>query len=391
MKLKLIIFSILLSFSWQGVFSQSVTRLGQDLESLNAISTGVPFLLISPDARSGAMGDVGVATSPDANSAHFNASKYAFIEDDFAINISYIPWLRNLVGDINFSNISAHKRIDDRQTVAVSLMYFSLGSIAFRDITGEKIKDYNPNEFATDFSYAIKLHENISGAIALRWIHSNLTGGFSQSGSSPSHSANAFAGDVSAFYTNDIQLGGMDSKLNAGLNISNLGTKLSYSDDAYQEFLPANFKIGSALTLEIDDHNSIMVSADINKLLVPTPQMVIIDENGDEIIGGKDNNVSVPAGVFQSLYDAPYGMSEEMQEVMYSFGAEYWYNNMFALRTGYFHEHENKGNRKYLTFGLGMKMNVFNLDFAYLVPPSGKNNPLANTLRFTIGFNLSGE
>jgi len=268
-------------------------------------------------------------------------------------------------------------------------MYFSLGEIAFTDVAGTKIKDYNPNEFSFDLAYALKLHENISGGVALRAVHSNLTGGFAQAGSAPTHPGNAYAGDVSAFYTNDIRLGGKQTTVSGGLNISNLGTKISYSDDAYQEFLPANLRLGAALTMEIDDYNKFMFAADLNKLLVPTPQIVIVDEDGNEVVGGMDNNVSVPTGVFNSFYDAPYGFNEEMQELMYSVGMEYWYNNMFAMRAGYFNEHENKGNRKYFTFGLGMKMNVFNLDFAYLVPPAGRNNPLANTLRFTLGFNMS--
>jgi len=312
------------------------------------------------------------------NSIHWNTAKYAFTDQDFALNISYIPWLRNLVGDINFSNLSGYARIDKNQTIGLSLMYFSLGNITFTDIAGERIRDYRPNEFSVDLGYALKLHENFSGGVALRYIRSNLTGGISQS-STPTHPGNAVSGDISAFYTNDIEVSGRKSNLSAGLNISNLGTTISYSDDAYQEFLPANLRIGAAFTVELDSYNTIMVSADLNKLLVPTPPLLGPDTtaDGELVVHGEMPEDAVAAAVFQSFGDAPAGTKEELREIMYSAGMEYWYNKQFALRAGYFHEHETKGNRKYFTF-------------AYLVPAAGRQNPLANTLRFTLGFNFKG-
>lgn len=372
---------ILLLMSAQS-FAQ-VTQLGQEL---NAITTGVPFLVIAPDARAGAMGDAGVATSPDANSIHWNPAKYAFIEEDFSLNVSYIPWLRQLVNDINFSNISGAYRIDDNQVLGFSLMYFSLGEIAFTDVSGQFIRDFNPNEFSLDLAYALKLHKNLSGGIAFRYIHSNLTGGIAPQGSEPTHPGNAVGADISAFWTKKIKMEDKEGNLSLGFNISNLGSQISYSDDTYREFLPANLRIGAAYTIELDDYNAITVTADINKLLVPTPPEY--DSTGTVIVDGLDPNVSPITGAFQSFYDAPDGFPEEMHELMYSVGLEYWYAKQFAIRAGYFDEHRTKGNRKYFALGVGMKLNVLSLDFAYLVPTAGRQNPLANTLRFTIGFNF---
>jgi len=383
--LSIVIFTFLLSYS---SFSQIVTQIGQEL---NAITTGVPFLTISPDARSGAMGDAGVASSPDANSIHWNPAKYAFIDQDISLNLSYIPWLRNLVSDINFQNISGSYRLSDNQTVAASLMYFSLGDITFTNIAGTKIRDFRPNEFSLDAAYALKLSKNMSGGIAFRYVHSNLTGGIPAGGSgSPTKPGNAVAGDISYFYTKDVKLEDKTGTFNFGVNVSNLGSKISYSDDAYyDDFLPANLRVGASYKLDLDEYNSITAMVDINKLLVPTPQLLVKDDNGDVIDTlGIPDDVSVPVGIFHSFYDAPAGFSEEMHELMYSVGFEYWYINQFAIRAGYFDEHGTKGNRKYFTMGVGIKLNVLNFDFAYVVPTAGRQNPLANTLRFTLGLNL---
>ncbi|MEA2042955.1 MAG: type IX secretion system outer membrane channel protein PorV [Bacteroidota bacterium] len=383
---KITVLSILMFFiATFTVKGQNSNKLGQEL---NAITTGVPFLLIAPDARAGAMGDVGVATTPSPNSMHWNPAKYAFIEEDVSFNISYIPWLRNLVQDINFSNISGSYKISENQAFGLSLMYFTLGNITFTDMSGSTIRDFNPNEFSIDAAYALKLHKNFSGGIALRYIHSNLTGGISTQGSAPTHPGNAFAGDISMYYTKPMEINGANANLSFGINVSNLGTKITYSD-TYYEFIPANFKIGTAFTYEMDDYNKVTVAFDVNRLLVPTPPRLdpLVQ---DSIIAGMDDNVSVPVGVFQSFYDAPGGFGEEMRENMYSLGFEYWYNNLFAVRMGYFHEDQTKGNRKYFTTGMGLMLNVFSLDFAYLFPTAGSNNPLANTLRFTLGFNFNG-
>ncbi len=386
---KLLIFAVLIALSGN-FFAQTTTLIGQEL---NAITTGVPFLTIAPDARSGAMGDAGVASSPDANSIHWNPAKYAFIEQDISLNLSYIPWLRNLVKDINFQNLSGSYRLDKNQTIAASLMYFSLGSIDFTNEFGDIIvPGYKPNEFSLDIAYALKLSKNMSGGIAFRYVHSNLTGGIPAGGSgTATKPGNAVAGDISMFYTKDVKLENKDGKFNFGLNISNLGSKISYSEDNYyDDFLPANLRIGASYTVELDEYNKITAMLDINKLLVPTPQLVVKDNDGNVIDTlGMDNNVSVPVGIFHSFYDAPGGFKEEMHELMYSAGFEYWYINQFAIRAGYFDEHGTKGNRKYFTMGIGVKLNVLNFDFAYVVPTAGRQNPLANTLRFTLGFNMA--
>ncbi|NPA45388.1 MAG: type IX secretion system outer membrane channel protein PorV [Chlorobi bacterium] len=388
LKKSIVIFIILLNLSYINTYAQ-VYANGQEL---NAITTGVPFLTIAPDARSGAMGDAGVATSPDANSIHWNPAKYAFIEDDITLNLSYIPWLRNLVNDINFQNISGSYRINENQVIGGSLMYFSLGSMDFTNEIGTVlVQDANPNEFSLDLAYALKLSENMSGGIALRYIHSNLTAGFSQPGSAPTKAGNAVAGDISFYYKKALNLENKNGEFSFGVNISNLGSKISYSSDAYyDDFLPANLRIGAAYKLELDEYNSITATLDINKLLVPTPPVYGPDTTatGELVMHGYDDDVSVPVGVFQSFYDAPGGFSEEMHELMYSVGLEYWYINQFAVRGGYFDEHETKGNRKYFTLGIGVKLNILNFDFAYVIPTAGRQNPLANTLRFTLGINL---
>lgn len=380
--------TVLLSFSVT-VFSQSVTILGQQL---NAITTGVPFLTIAPDARSGAMGDAGVASSPDANSIHWNPAKYAFIDQDISLNLSYIPWLRKLVNDINFQNLSGSYKLNDSQVLAASLMYFSLGDIQFTNIAGEPIGNFKPNEFSVDVAYALKLSKNLSGGIAFRYVHSNLTSGIPAGGSgTPTKPGNAVAGDISMFYTKDVKLENKNGKFNFGLNISNLGSKISYSEDNYyDDFLPANLRIGASYSVDLDDYNSFTAMLDINKLLVPTPQLIVKDDDGNtDTLGRYSTDVSVPVGIFHSFYDAPGGFKEKMHELMYSAGLEYWYMKQFAIRAGYFDEHATKGNRKYFTMGIGVKLNVLNFDFAYVVPTAGRQNPLANTLRFTLGFNLA--
>jgi len=387
---KLFIVAVVIGSFSVNIFSQSTTLIGQEL---NAITTGVPFLTIAPDARSGAMGDAGVASSPDANSIHWNPAKYAFIDQDVSLNLSYIPWLRNLVKDINFQNLSGSYKLSDNQVIAASLMYFSLGSIDFTNEFGDIIvPGYRPNEFSLDVAYALKLSKNLSGGIAFRYVHSNLTGGIPAGGSgSATKPGNAVAGDISMFYTKNIKLENKNGKFNFGLNISNLGNKISYSEDKYyDDFLPANIRVGASYTLELDDYNTITAMLDINKLLVPTPQLIVKDNDGNPIDTlGLDNDVSVPVGIFHSFYDAPGGFKEEIHELMYSAGLEYWYMKQFAIRAGYFDEHGTKGNRKYFTMGIGVKLNVLNFDFAYVVPTAGRQNPLANTLRFTLGFNMA--
>lgn len=351
----------------------------------NSIQTAAPFLLIAPDARSGAMGDAGVAISSDANSLHWNPAKLAFVEKQTGFAVSYTPWLRNLVPDIDLGYLSVYHRLDDRNTIGGSLRYFSYGSIQLTDNNQQDIGIYSPNEFAIDGTFARQFGENFSLGTAIRYIRSSLSNG--QFNGQEIRPASALAADVSAYLRKGTMLLGTDAELAFGVNISNIGTKVNYSDAAEKSFLPTNLKLGGASTFNIDDLNKFTVALDINKLLVPTNP--IIDEDGN-IISGKDPNRSVPSGIFGSFSDAPGGFSEELHEISYSLGTEYWYNQQFAVRAGYFYEHPTKGDRQYLTLGAGLKYNVFNLDFAYLVANQQKS-PLAQTLRFSLIFNFEAK
>lgn len=354
--------------------------------NLNTITTAVPFLLISPDSRSGAMGDVGVATSPDATSMHWNPAKMSHTEDNIGISVSIVPWLRELVPDINLQYIGGYYKLNNNEAIGYELRYFSLGDITFTDNTGNVIGQYKPNEFAIGSGYSRKLSRNFSIAISGRYIYSNLTGGQS-AGGTETVAGKSIAADVAAFYTKDIRIAKQDSDLSIGMNISNIGNKISYTETVVRDFIPINLRLGTDLTTNFDQYNKMSFALDFNKLLVPTPPLY--NEDGD-IIAGKDPEVSVVSGIFQSFGDAPDGFREEMREINISAGVEYWYDNQFALRAGYFHEHDTKGGRQYLTFGSGVKYNVFALDFSYLVSTSniGGTNPLANTMRFTLIFDL---
>jgi hypothetical protein len=353
---------------------------------LNTITTAVPFLLIAPDSRSGAMGDVGVATSPDANSMHWNPAKLAFTSEDMGASMSYVPWLRALVPDINLSYISGYKKLDDNQAVGLELRYFSLGDITFTDILGTTIGQYKPHEFALGSSYARKLSDQFSLAISGRYIYSNLTGG-QYAGGIQTVAGQSIAADIAGFYNKPIRIASKDMYLALVWNISNIGNKISYSETSVRDFIPINLRLGSSLGTDIDDYNKISLAFDINKLLVPSPA----DYNDGKKVAGMDPDVAVVSGIFQSFWDAPGGTKEEFREINYSVGSEYWYNDQFAIRAGYFHEHNTKGGRKFFTFGSGLKYNVFILDFSYLVNASqaiSGNNPLANTMRFSMTWNL---
>jgi hypothetical protein len=393
--MKRVVLGLLTVLSVSQINAQS--DLNRGALQLNTITTAVPFLLIAPDSRAGALGDAGVATSPDANSIHWNPAKMAFIDKEMGVSISYSPWLRKLVPDISLSYVSIYKKLGDDQTIGGSLRYFSLGDIKFTDETGNALGDFRPAEFAVDIAYARKLGNRFSGGIAARYIYSNLTGGIDVSGAG-TRAGTSFAVDVSGFYTNeDAELFGQDVIFNAGINISNIGAKISYTDDANKDFIPINMKIGQSLAFVLDDYNSIAIITDVNKLLVPTPPIYATDDQGKPIYdpvtdeqvieSGKDPNVGIMAGMMQSFSDAPGGFSEELKEYNLSAGLEYWYNKQFAVRTGYFHEHLTKGNRKYVTLGAGLKMSVFSIDFSYLIAMT-QNNPLANTMRFSLMFNF---
>jgi len=366
--------------------------------NLNTITTAVPFLLISPDSRSGAMGDVGVATTPDASSMHWNPAKLSFTRDDIGISVSIVPWLRELVPDINLQYIGGYYKLNENEAIGYELRYFSLGDITFTDISGNVIGQYKPNEMAIGSAYSRKLSRNFSLAISGRYIYSNLTGGQS-AGGTETVAGQSIATDVSTFYTKPISIANKKSDLSFGMNISNIGNKISYTETITRDFIPINLRLGTDLTTKMDDYNKISLSFDLNKLLVPSPPLY---NNDGEMIAGKDPNVAVVEGMFQSFGDAPGEIDEngnpvsgsvfreEMREINISAGLEYWYANQFALRAGYFHEHDTKGGRKYLTFGSGVKYNVFALDFSYLISTSniGGTNPLANTMRFTLVFDL---
>lgn len=356
-------------------------RIGSGL-----IITGVPFLLISPDARSGSMGDVGAALSPDANSTHWNPAKLAFMPDKSGVSLSYSPWLKGLgIPDINLAYLSGYYRLDDRNTIGASLRYFSLGNITLTDVGGIEQGTLSPNEFALDGTLARQFGENFSLGTAIRFIYSNLGNNVGVSGQQ-NKPGTALAADVSAYFKNETYLLGSDARVALGLNISNIGNKISYSSGGQKIFIPTNLKLGTAATF-LSELSEFTVAFDINKLLVPTPP---IRNAEGKVVSGKDDDRSVPAGIFGSFGDAPGGFSEELQEINYSLGMEYWYNKQFALRTGYFYENPNKGNRQYLTLGAGLRYNVFNIDFAYLLANQQKS-PLANTLRFSLVFNFAAK
>jgi hypothetical protein len=373
-------------------------------DQINTITTAVPFLLITPDSRAGGMGDVGVASSTDINSIHWNPSKLAFADKKMGIGVSYTPWLRALVPDINLAYLSGYYKTKKSGTIGASLRYFSLGDITFTDNNGNQIAQFRPNEFAVDVAYATKLSDNFSAGGAVRFVNSNLTGGALVEGSA-THPGRSIAVDISALYRKDkIKLGDKKAIVAIGLNISNIGSKMSYSDRGGKDnadFIPINLRLGGSLTINIDDYNSIALMADVNKLLVPTPPIykhnvdsagkdlgVAYDiDNNPIILAGKDPNRGVAEGIFGSFNDAPNGSKEELREINYSVGMEYWYNKLFAVRVGYFYEHPTKGNRQYFTLGAELKYNVFGLDFAYLIPTQ-QRNPLENTLRFTLSFDF---
>ena len=354
----------------------------------NYISTAVSFLTITPNSRAGAMGDAGVATSPDVNSMHWNPAKFAMIDGNYGVSASYTPWLRDLVDDMSISYLTGYYRLDKNQVLGASLRYFSLGEIAFLERADDIPVAQNPNEWAFDIAYSRKLSDELSGGIAFRYIRSDLTQSQFVAGQE-TQAGNAFAADVSVYYQHEFRRNRRDMVWSWGINISNIGSKISYTNDDEKEFIPTNLKLGTALKMELDRYNSLTIAADMNKLLVPTPNNGSLEEgeNGGVIVGSETSDKSVVGGIFSSFSDAPGGMGEEFKEIAWSLGLEYWYQEQFALRGGYYYEHEDKGNRKYFTAGLGVKLNMFDLDFSYLIPTT-QNNPLKNTLRFSLTANL---
>ena len=356
------------------------------VQPINVVTTAVPFLRISPDARSGGMGDLGVATSPDANSGLWNIGKVAFNESKGGISASYTPWLKQLVNDVYLTSIAGYYKFDENQALSSSLRYFSLGDIQFTDGTGQSIGSYRPREFGFDIGYSRKLSKQNGIGVALKYINSNLAGGTVTSGATYK-AGNAVAADIAYYHDGKSDVG---NGWTWGVALTNLGSKIAYTDNADQrDFIPANLGIGGTYNKNFNTQNKITVGIDINKLLVPTPPVEPYTQ------ADLDNyrSQSVISSWFTSFADAPGGFSEELKEFQVSLGAEYWYNNQFALRVGYFYEDKTKGNRRYFTMGLGLKYNLFGLNFSYLLPSgSGVNqNPLSNTLRFSIMFDLDGS
>ena len=366
-------------------------------DMFNPVLTGVTSLTIAPDSRAGAMGDVGAATDPDVNSQYWNPAKYPFAISPAGFSLAYTPWLRQLVSDIDLANLVGYYRLGDYQAVSGSLTYFSLGDVYADNLV------IQPYEMAVDFAYSRMLSETFSASVGLRFIHSDLQYNYDED-ITPGQ---AFAADISFFYSNYVMLGRRECILNFGLNASNIGSKISFDGGNTNQFIPTNLRLGTSLMIPVDEYNTFSISADVNKLMVPTKpsyRQFLNEEFGEEfeddsysyaseyqswLDASGYNDVSPISGIFQSFADAPGGLREELQEIYWGVGVEYAYNNQFFLRGGYHYENEYKGNRKYFTLGTGFKMNVFSLDAAYLISMA-QSNPLDQTLRFTLSFDMDG-
>lgn len=396
MKIKSILL-LFLAFAFSNIFAQDPNDQEQ-ADGSRVISTAVPFITIAPDARGGSMGDVGAATSPDAYSLFWNPAKYAFIDKSFGFGIGFVPWLRQLVNDIGLYSVSGFGRLGDKQAIAASLRFFSMGAVMFTDNDGNDLGEVKPNEWAVDATYSRKFSRAISGAVSGRFIYSNLV---------PVDLVNlsvrpgtSVAADVSMYYHKELEIKGLEAAFfDFGINISNIGAKMSYSSSSIvRDFIPTTLRLGPSFTMDIDAYNKFSVSLDLSKYLVPTPPVYLRDTSGNIVIinnekvihRGKNPDVSVVQGMIQSFYDAPYGFKEELQEVNAALAAEYWYNKLFAVRAGYYYESKYKGDRQYFTIGAGLRYNVFGLDFSYLVPVRS-NNPLQHTLQFTLHFNFDQQ
>ena len=402
------------------------------IKGYNTVTASAIFATISPDSRSGALGDMGVALSPDVNSMHYNPAKFAFIglkpgadpededsyvKDKFGIAMNYSPWMVQLSNDINLFNVGAYYKINDKSAVAASMTYFSLGEIEFTGDQGGSpysMGIYHPNEFCVDATYSRKFSEKISGAVAGRFLYSNLTQGVSVE-NRDTKAGTSVAADISMYYIDPINLGQKTGTFSFGVNIANIGSKMSYyADKSDKEFVPTNLRLGPALTINIDDYNNFTFAFEVTKYLIPTRPISGVRQNDSltfsygyvdnaEVLYGKNDNVSTIVGMFQSFYDAPgYTIDdagqvheigrfrEELQEISLAAGVEYWYNNILALRAGYFFEHPRKGDRQYVTLGAGLRYNVFGIDLSYLISTTNAN-PLGNTLRFSLLLNFGNK
>lgn len=359
----------------------------EKVDMFNPEKNSVTSQSIAPDARAGGMGDVGAATDPDVASQFWNPAKYPFTISRAGVSLNYTPWLRQLVSDIDLAYLVGYYRIGDYSAVSGSLRYFSLGEVFYGD-TNDTQMTLNPYEMSFDVAYSIMLSEKFSIAAGVRWIYSDLTYNYDDT-SSP---GSAFAVDLAAYYQNYVNIGQRECQLGIGLDISNVGSKINFGGDENSEFLPANLRLGASLMVPVDEYNRFSIAVDANKPLVPTMPVKMDGESDEDFITRKQNDyydVSPISGIFKSFSDAPGGFKEEMQEIRWSVGAEYVYNDKFSLRAGYHHESENKGNRKYFTVGAGFKMNVFSLDAGYVIA-TAKSNPLDQTLRFSLSFDMDG-
>ena len=364
----------------------ALPAVAQKEDFFNPVNTSVTSQTIAPDARSAGMGDVGVATDPDVVSQYWNPAKYPFTISRAGVALNYTPWLRQLVSDMDLAYLAGYYRIGDYSAVSASLRYFSLGEV-FLDMSDDAMT-INPYEMSVDVAYSLMLSETFSIAAAVRWIYSDLTYDYT----SDTAPGSAFAADLSCYYQNYINLGQRECQLGLGLNISNIGSKISFGGDNNSEFIPTNMRLGASLMIPIDEYNRFTIAADANKLLVPTyPKQDEGESTEDyqERVQKDYYDVSSISGIFKSFGDAPGGFKEELQEIQWSVGGEYVYHDKFALRAGYHHESANKGNRKYFTVGAGFKMNVFSLDAGYVIA-TAKSNPLDQTLRFTLSFDMDG-
>lgn len=395
MSIKSFILSGLAIIISSSLFGQNLSYISGQDTSRRPITTAVPFLMIAPDARAGAMGDAGVATSPDANTTHWNIAKLAFIQNDMGFSLSYTPWLGKIINDMSLTYLSGYYKINREQSVAFSMNYFDMGDIQFTDELGNDLQNFNPREFAFAGSYSRLLSENMSIGVTLKYVLSNLTGNVF-SASNDAQPGQSLAADIGWYWKKGI---GQRSNLATGATITNIGNKITYTNDEQRDFIPTTLRLGTAYNLGLDPYNSITFAFDFNKLMVPTPPVYLTDENGNAVFDqnndpviarGKDPNRPLLSGMFGSFADAPDGASEEFKEIMISSGIEYWYKELFAVRTGYFWEHYDKGDRKYFTMGVGLRYNVFGIDFAYLVPQR-REHPLAETLRFTLHFNFDNN
>ena len=385
--MKILMAGCLSLLSWQASAQDSQ---GDSKESLfNPVNYAVISQTIAPDARGGGLGDVGAATDPDVNSQYWNPAKYPFNISRAGVALNFTPWLRSLVNDMNLAYLAGYYRIGDYSAVSASLRYFNMGEVFTSDPdVNSKAMTINPYEMSVDVAYSLMLSEKFSLAAAIRWIYSDMRFDYTEDNSS----ASAFAADIAAYYQNYINIGQRECQLGVGLNISNIGSKITFSGKEYGEFLPANMRLGASLMIPIDEYNRITLAADANKYLVPTvPKQMEGEDNSEyeDRVHREYDDVSAISGIFKSFSDAPGGFKEELEEINYGLGAEYVYNDKFSLRAGYHHESQSKGNRKYFTVGAGFKMNVFSLDAAYVVA-TAKSNPLDQTLRFTLSFDMDG-